>query len=110
MDTQQEIDVRVQGVFTQATNGDRPTRQYVEDLIQWGFYGQKYFSQFGLGLSGFVFRQSRTNVLMTVKVVEEGVPLVAFVTAATTMGSIEHLFDLMESDKVKWQKDRYPWI
>jgi len=47
---------------------------------------------------------------MTVKVVESGVSLVAFVTAATTMGSIEHMFYLLESEKLKWQKDKYPWI
>jgi len=110
MDLGHEIDERVHSVMAQARNGDRTTREQLEDLVRWGFYGQKCFSQFGMGLSGYVFRHSRTSVRMTVKVVESGVSLVAFVTAATTMGSIEHMFYLLESEKLKWQKDKYPWI
>lgn len=105
-----EREERIDHLVKKLQANDAQTLDYVEDLLLFGLYGQDVLSQFGLGLKGFVFRQSRTNVLMTVKAVEGGVPLVAFITAATTMGCIEQMFDLLYNSRLKWQKDRYPWV
>jgi hypothetical protein len=101
---------RMDHLMSKLAIGDQDVVGYVDDLLTFGLYPQEVFSQFGLGLSGFIIRHTRTNVLMTVKVTEEGVPLVAFVTAATTRGCVEQMFDLLASGRLKWQRDKYPWI
>jgi len=82
----------------------------VGDLVLLHHYGQKCFSQFGLGLCGWSIRQQGQNHLLTVKVVESGIPLIAYVTSHTPTGCVEQLFYLLESDKIRWNRDRYPWI
>ena len=110
MDVETKSEQRTWALMDKLADRDKVTVEQVFDLLQWGFYGQDVFSQFGLGVSGYVFRQRPGSVMLTVKAVEDGVPLVAFVTSATTTGCIEHLFYLLESDRLKWQRDRYPWI
>lgn len=110
MNVEQEVEQRLETLLDQVTRGDAITVSQVKDVLRWAWYGQKVLSQFDMGLCGSVFRQSRTSVLMTVKAVESGVPLVAFVSSATTVGCVEHLFDLLYNEKLKWQKDKYPWI
>lgn len=82
----------------------------VEDLLLLYLCGQKVHSQNGLGLCGWAVRQSRDNTLLTLKVLESGVPLVAFLTSHTPMGCVEQYWRLFEADRVKWRKDQYPWI
>ena len=103
-------DKELGAIIEQLALGDEDTLDRVDSLLMWGLYGHRVLSQFGLGLCGYVFRQSRTNVLMTVKVEESGVPLVGFITSATTIGCIEQMFDLLAGGRLKWQKDKYPWI
>jgi hypothetical protein len=110
MSVDDRIDLRVDGILEQAAANHRDTCNTIGDLIRWGYYGPNVFSQFGLGLAGFVFRHKQHSIRMTIKVVEGGVPLVAFVTSATLTGSVEQMFDLLYHDKLKWQKDKYPWI
>lgn len=110
MSIQPDVEQRLKALMAQLSRGEPNTVDHIEDLVRFGFYGQNYFSQFGLGLSGFVFRQRPNSVRTTVKVNESGVPLVAFITSATTMGSIEQMFDLLFAEKLKWQKDKFPWI
>lgn len=101
---------RVWYVIDKLADRDKVYVDSVYDLITFGYYGPDVFSQFGLGLQGYVFRQSLGAVKATVKVVESGVPLVGFVTSATTNGCIEQMFDLLFVNKLKWQRDKFPWI
>jgi hypothetical protein len=101
---------RLQLLVDKIAKGDTRTLDDVYDLLEWGMFGPEVFGQFGLGLSGYVFRQSPIGVRMTVKVIESGVPLVAFISCVTTTACIEQMFDLLYAHRLKWQKDRYPWI
>lgn len=111
MDTQ---DLQVQGgldrLLLEIANNVPRTVSSVRDILRWSYYGQSVLSQFGLGLRGHVFRQRPASVLMTTKVQEGDVPLVAFVTAGTTTGCIEQMFDLLYDGRLKWQRDKYPWV
>lgn len=82
----------------------------LRDLLLLHHYGHKVFSQFGLGLCGWVLRQRNGETLLTVKVVESGTPLVVFITSATPMGCVSKLFDLLERDRLTFARDKYPWI
>lgn len=87
--------------------------EYVDevwDLLLWSHYGQECFSQFGYGVYGWNFRQLNGSTRLTIKAVESGVPLVAFITSATPRGCIEQMFGMLEAGRLKWQKDRYPAI
>jgi hypothetical protein len=100
------VDKIVSSIVTQ----DARTIQSVKDILLWSYYGPEVLSQFGMGCHGWIFRQYRTHVLMTVKAVESGTPLVAFVSGSSTIGCVEQMFDLLFSERLKWQKDKYPWI
>jgi len=93
-----------------AANGGADDKALLEALLTLHIYGQEEHSQFGMGLSGWVMRQSRGETLLTVKVTESGVPLVAYITSYSPTGSIEKYLDMLEDSRVKWSKDRYPWI
>jgi hypothetical protein len=97
-------------IVAQIRAGDKDALDYASDSLLFSVYSTEIFAEFGLDLCGYVFRQSRTSVLLTIKVIESGVPLVAFVSRATTRGCIEQMFDLLYEGKLKWQKDKYPWI
>jgi hypothetical protein len=110
MSVDDRVEQRLESLIDKLCDRDKESIEYVEDLLRWGLYGQDVFSQFGLGLSGFVFRQRNGSTLLTVKATEAGVPLVAFVTSATTRGCVEQMFDLLYAGRLKWQRDKYPWI
>lgn len=110
MNLEQERTQRINHIIDQIASRDKAYLNDLQDLLLWAFYGQETLSQFGLGLKGWVFRQRYGSTVMTVKVTEEGVPLVGFVTAATTRGCIEQMFDLLYAGRMTWQKDKYPWI
>lgn len=82
----------------------------LRDLLMLHIYGQKVFSELGMGLSGWVCRQRNGQTLLTVKVTEDQTPLVVFITSASPMGCVSKLFDLMEKDRLSYSRDRYPWI
>jgi hypothetical protein len=79
------------------------------DLVLWIGYGQKVISQNGMRLKGFQLRQRDDLWLLSVKVVEAGVPLVGFWSAANPMGCISMLLRHLEEDRVRWNRDKYPW-
>ena len=110
MSLETEREQYISNLVTKLAKGDGQTLEQLDDYLMWGFYVQDVFSQFGLGYLGSVLRQSRTNVLMTVKATENGVPLVAFISSGTTIGCIEQMFDLLWAGRLKWQKDKYPWV
>lgn len=110
MNLQEKREQRVWALIDKVAGRDKETVSDVFDLLEWGFYGQDVLSQNGLGLCGWVFRQRLGSVLTTVKVLESGVPLVGFVSSATTIGCISKVLDLLAEDRMKWQKDKYPWI
>ena len=101
---------RIDALIDKVKLGDRATIEWMSDLMLWALYGPEELSQFGYGLSGWVFRQRQGSTLMTVKVVESGTPLVAFISAATPRGCIEQMFGLLYAERLRWQKDKYPWI
>ena len=82
----------------------------LENLLLFIVYGQKVFSQIGMRLEGFSCRQKQGQTLLTVKVREGDTPLVVFITSDTTTGCIVRLLDLLESDRLNFVKDRFPWI
>lgn len=100
----------IENLVTKVTKGDGRTLEQLDDYLMWGFYGQEVLSQFGLGLQGYVVRHNGSEIVMSIKVVESGIPLVAFVTSGTTIGCIQKFFDLLWANRLKWQKDKYPWI
>lgn len=109
MSLETKRDEYIRHLTQQLTIGDPKTIDQLSDYLTWGLYGPNVFSQFGFRYDGVVVRQYRTNVRLTVKVNESGVPLVGFVTSSNTMGSIEQMFDLLWAERIKWQKDKYPW-
>lgn len=110
MDLLTKCDDRVQSILDHLVANDKRYLDDTQDLLLWGFYGQDVLSQFGYGYCGSIFRQSPHSTRLTVKVTESGVPLVAFITSATTIGCVAKFLDLLHADKLKWQKDKYPWI
>lgn len=87
-----------------------PYTEGPHDLVLLHNYGTNVFSQIGLGLCGWTLREQGQNWLMTVKVIEGGTPLVAYITSRSPTGCVEQLFYMLESDKVRWHRDQYPWI
>lgn len=82
----------------------------LENLLLFVTYGQKVLSQSHTTLDGFVFRRKLDQWLLSVKAHEGETPLVVFITSDTTTGCIVRFWDLYENDRLKWVKDRYPWI
>lgn len=82
----------------------------LEDLLAFHLYLPKLLSQKGLRLQGFSCRQANGNTRLCLKVKEGDTPLVAFVTSATTIGSMGRLFNLLLHDRLTWNRDKYPWI
>lgn len=110
MDVVTKCDQRVQSIIEHLVDRDQRYVDDTQDLLMWGFYGRDVLSQFGFGYCGSIFRQHRDSTKMTVKVTESGVPLVAFITSASTTGCVRRFLDLLFAEKLKWQKDKYPWI
>jgi len=82
----------------------------LENLLLFLLYVPKVLSQLGIKVKGFVSRQKQGQTLLTVKAVENDLPLIVFVTSESTIGCMVRFLDLMESDKLTWVRDRYPWI
>lgn len=101
---------RLEHIIDRIADKDQEYLDEVWDLLLWSHYGQDVFSQFGFGVYGWNFRQANGCTRLTVKAQEAGVPLVAFVTSATPRGCVEQMFALLEKDRLKWQKDRYPSV
>jgi hypothetical protein len=110
MRTYQQAADRVHHIIDQLSEGDKQHIEQVFDVILWALYGQDVLSQSGKGVYGWNFRQSNGRMTLVIKAIESGVPLVAFVTAITPIGCIEQMFDLVEKEKLRWQRDRYPAI
>jgi len=100
----------VQRTLSDLARGEKITVKQVTDILYFTQYGQSVFSQFDYGLNGFVVRQRHDSVLLTVKLNESGVPLVGYITSHTTTGCIEQMFDLLFAERLRLQKDKYPWI
>lgn len=100
----------VYNIIERAQDENDNDRQLVEDLLTFCIYGHTVLSQFDMGLCGYTFRHNRVNVLLTVKVLESDTPLVAFITATNATGCVSKFLDLLFASKVKWQRDKYPWI
>jgi hypothetical protein len=81
----------------------------LQDLLLFVLKMPFVLSQFGMRLGGFSCRQKHTQTLMTVKVQEGDIPLVAFITANSTIGCMARFLSLFEDDKLTWSKDKYPW-
>lgn len=81
----------------------------VVDLVLLFGYGQKVLSQNGLRYRGFQLRQRGDQWLMTVKVTEDGVPLVGFWTGATTTACVAMFVRHLSEDTIRWNRDKYPW-
>lgn len=109
-----ELDTKIlDGVYTimsRSQEENDANHELVEDLLTFCQYGHEVCSQFSMGLCGYTFRHNRENVLMTVKVTEGNTPLVAFITSQTTTSCVTKFLDLLFASKLKWQKDKYPWI
>jgi hypothetical protein len=101
---------RLDHIIGQIADSDPEYIDEVWDLLLWSHYGQDVFSQFGYGVYAWNFRQSNGSTRLTIKARESGVPLVAFVSAATPRGCVEQMFSLLEHNALKWQKDKYPTI
>lgn len=101
---------RLNWIIDQIEAKDKEYIDAVWDLLLWSSYGQDVFSQFGLGVYSWNFRQQNGSCRLTVKAIEGTTPLVAFISASTPRGCIEHMFSGLERGTLKWQKDRYPAI
>lgn len=110
MNIPDECALGVERILKRAASSDSAYTDGLVDLALLHIYGQKVFSQMGLGLCGWSIRQKGLNHLLTLKVMEAGVPLVAYITSHTPTGCVEQLFYLLESDKLRFNRDLYPWI
>lgn len=59
---------------------------------------------------GFQCRQRDGQTLLTVKLTEGPTPLVGFVTAPDPLSSVCRFMSLWQNDRVRWARDKYPWI
>lgn len=82
----------------------------LDSLLLFILYVPKVLSQIGITYRGFVSRQKNGQTLLTIKAQEGEAPLVAFITSNNTTGCMVRFWDLFESDKLNWIRDRYPWI
>lgn len=82
----------------------------LEDLLAFLLYLPAVLSQSGLKYHGFSCRQQNGATRLMLKASENGTPLVAFVTAPTTTHSIVRTLDLLLEDRIRWNRDKYPWI
>lgn len=110
MTLETKYEQRVWALIDKLADKDKSAIEQMFDLVLWGHYLPQVLANFGLGYAGCVFRQRAGSTVLTVKVVESGVPLVAFINSYTTIGGIEQMFDLLWSSRLKWQKDKFPWI
>lgn len=110
MSTYEQLEQRVWGIIEKVQDRDKEHIEHLFDTILWMEYGQTVFSQFGYGVYSWQFRQQDGNTLLVIKAQENGVPLVAFVTSATTRGCIEQMFDLVTNGSLRWQRDKWPTI
>lgn len=101
---------RLEFIIDRIADSDKEYIDEIWDLLLWSHYGQDVFSQFGYGVYSWNFRQANGSTRLTIKAKESGIPLVAFVTAASPRGCVEQMFGLLEHNALKWQKDRYPSI
>lgn len=101
---------RLNHIIDRIADSDKEYIDEIWDLLLWSHYGQDVFSQFGYGVYAWNFRQQNGSTRLTIKAMEGGVPLVAFVSSATPRGCVEQMFGLLEHGTLKWQKDRYPAI
>lgn len=99
----------VQAAMEQWTDGRVIDAADLESLLLFMLYVPKVLSQFGIKYGGHVARQKNGQTLLTVKAKEGDTPLVVFVTSDTTMGCMARFLDLLESDRLTWVRDRYPW-
>jgi hypothetical protein len=81
----------------------------VRDLVSFCHYLPDIMSNYGLRSDGFVCRQRYSEVAMTVKVSEGGVPLVAFTTSSTTTSCMQVFLRALRAERVRWLRDKYPW-
>ena len=109
MNIPDECALGVERILDRAADSDQAYTDGVEGLCLLHIYGQKVFSQIGMGLCGWSLRQKGHNWLLTIKVVDSGTPLIAYISSHTPTGCVEQLFYLLESDKVSYHVDRYPW-
>ena len=110
MYTETKIEERLEALMDQALDGDPEAFRYVYSPFAFIEYVQDVLSQIGLGYCGFVCRRRDGMVLMSVKVTEGGVPLVGYITSATTRGCMDQFLRSLKNSRVTWHKDRYPWI
>lgn len=110
MDLDTKIQEEVDVILSRAKDDNDADRTLVLDLVTFCTYGHQVLSQFGMGLCGFSIRHNRTSVLMTIKSLEGDTPLVAFITSGSTTGCVSKFLDLLYENRVKWQRDKYPWI
>ena len=107
---QLDLDQQIDQFIMNAQREKDAARDLVTDLLLLLYYPNEYLANFGIQFCGLSLRQNRTDVLMTVKVLDSGTPLVGFITSATTIGCVEKFLDLLEADRVTWTKDKFPWI
>lgn len=110
MDILQEYTYEIEAALEQWTDQRVITALELQDLLLFLLYVPKVLSQSGVRMDGFTCRQKNGQRLLTVKAKEDGTPLVAFVTAASTTSCMSRFLNLLEDDKLTWVKDRYPWI
>lgn len=99
----------LQAAMEQWTDGRCIEAIDLECLLMFVLYVPKVLSQFGIRYCGHVCKRVHMQTRMTVKVIEDGVPQVVFITAKDTIGCMHRFLDLLEDDRLTWRPDRYPW-
>lgn len=80
----------------------------LEDLLTFFVYGRNVLSQNGMRLAGFSFRHKQDQTLLSIKVRENGTPLIVFITGPTPMGCVSRFLSLADTDRLAWVRDKYP--
>lgn len=92
----------------------KDTRVYAEKHLRSTVFFLDYLmmnaTQSELDFTGCNIRPVWKGFRMTVKVVRDGTPLVAFVTERTPMGCMLTFCRMWFGERVKWVDDKYPVI
>jgi len=110
MNIPSELLYPVQAAMEQWTDHRVVSAPDLEATILFLCYVPNVLTNLGMTYKGFVSRQKNGQTLLTIKAAEGDTPLVVFITSDTTMGCMVRFLDLLEDDRLKWVRDRFPWI
>jgi hypothetical protein len=109
MSTQYDVPSRIESYLDHLFDEDPLYISEFRDILSFVRFLPELLSNLGMRCDGFVFRHRYSDVTLTVKCQEDGVPLVAFTTAADTTSCMVVFLRALRANKVRWIRDKFPW-